>query len=192
MEVIQRIITEVNCKTGEAECQFYKRGLCYPEEGQRVPEIHASRFLYCHGELKSTKGQVNMVFAYFHHFSSFCHYFFYHTVFLLILYILSFLYTFYDHHLFRSCTCSCSSWCWFWLDRWCRTRKAWYSSRFIVNPYLLLKSCWRTCPMERAAVLGPSVVPSLAMTKVKHMFLHIMKNLRQLLYKQVECDSPGQ
>lgn len=65
MELIQRIITEVNQKTGEAECQFYKRGLSYPEEGQRVPEIHASRFLYCHGELKSTKGQVKKVVSYF-------------------------------------------------------------------------------------------------------------------------------
>lgn len=73
MELIQGIITEVNQKTGEAECQFYKRGLCYPEEGQRVPEIHASRFLYCHGELKSTKGQVKKVDSYLpiiHHFSS--------------------------------------------------------------------------------------------------------------------------
>ncbi|KAK3547160.1 hypothetical protein QTP86_015625 [Hemibagrus guttatus] len=64
MELIQSIITEVNRKTGEAECQFYKRGLSYPEEGQRVPEIHASRFLYCHGELKSTKGQKLHVFLF--------------------------------------------------------------------------------------------------------------------------------
>lgn len=77
--------------------------------------------------------------------------------------------------LWRSCMCSCLSWCWFWLAQWCRTRKGWCSSRFTVNPYLLPKSCWRTCPMERAAVLGPSAVPSLAMTKVKHMFLHIMQ-----------------
>lgn len=58
MELIQRIITEVNLKTGEAECQFYRRGLSYSEDSQRVAEIQASRFLYCHGELKSTKGQV--------------------------------------------------------------------------------------------------------------------------------------
>ncbi|XP_026853903.2 rho guanine nucleotide exchange factor (GEF) 3, like isoform X1 [Electrophorus electricus] len=64
MELIQSIITEVNSKTGEAECQFYRRGLCYPEEGQRVPEIQASRFLYCHGELKSTKGQKLHVFLF--------------------------------------------------------------------------------------------------------------------------------
>ncbi|KAL7864779.1 hypothetical protein AOLI_G00161990 [Acnodon oligacanthus] len=64
MELIQSIITEVNRKTGEAECQFYRRGLSYPEEGQRVPEIQASRFLYCHGELKNTKGQKLHVFLF--------------------------------------------------------------------------------------------------------------------------------
>ncbi|TRY96649.1 hypothetical protein DNTS_024263 [Danionella cerebrum] len=64
MDLIQRIITEVNLKTGEAECQFYRRGLCYSEDSQRVPEIQASRFLYCHGELKSTKGQKLHVFLF--------------------------------------------------------------------------------------------------------------------------------
>ncbi|XP_049318863.1 rho guanine nucleotide exchange factor (GEF) 3, like isoform X2 [Astyanax mexicanus] len=64
MELIQNIITEVNQKTGEAECQFYRRGLSYPEEGQRVSEIQASRFLYCHGELKNTKGQKLHVFLF--------------------------------------------------------------------------------------------------------------------------------
>lgn len=63
MELIQRIITEVDLKTGEAECQFYRQGLCYSEDIQRVPEIQASRFLYCHGELKSTKGQVTACFS---------------------------------------------------------------------------------------------------------------------------------
>lgn len=58
LEVIQGIVAEVNTKTGEAECQFYRRGLNYLEESQRLPEIQLSRFLYCHGELKSTKGQV--------------------------------------------------------------------------------------------------------------------------------------
>ncbi|XP_028850076.1 rho guanine nucleotide exchange factor (GEF) 3, like isoform X1 [Denticeps clupeoides] len=64
LEMIQNIVAEVNSKTGEAECQFYRRGLCYPEEGQRVPEIQLSRFIYCHGELKSTKGQKLHVFLF--------------------------------------------------------------------------------------------------------------------------------
>lgn len=58
LELIQSIVAEVNKKTGEAECQFYRRGLSYLEERQRLPEIQQSRFLYCHGELKNTKGQV--------------------------------------------------------------------------------------------------------------------------------------
>lgn len=58
LELIQSIVAEVNKKTGEAECQFYRRGLSYLEESQRLPEIQLSRFLYCHGELKNNKGQV--------------------------------------------------------------------------------------------------------------------------------------
>ncbi|KAJ8259980.1 hypothetical protein GJAV_G00175670 [Gymnothorax javanicus] len=64
MELIQRIISEVNSKTGEAECQFYRRSLCYQEEGQRLSEIQLSRFLYCHGELKTSKGQKLHVFLF--------------------------------------------------------------------------------------------------------------------------------
>lgn len=64
LELIHSIVEEVNRKTGEAECQFYRRGLCYPEEGQRLPEIHQSRFLYCHGELKNNKGQRLHVFLF--------------------------------------------------------------------------------------------------------------------------------
>lgn len=33
--------------------------------------------------------------------------------------------------------------------------------------------------MERPAVLDPSVVPSLEMTKVKHMFLYIMQESQE-------------
>lgn len=58
LELIQSIVAEVNKKTGEAECQFYRRGLYYLEDSQRLPEIQQSRFLYCHGELKNNKGQV--------------------------------------------------------------------------------------------------------------------------------------
>ncbi|XP_034028419.1 rho guanine nucleotide exchange factor (GEF) 3, like [Thalassophryne amazonica] len=64
LELIQSIVAEVNSKTGEAECQFYRRGLTYLEEGQRLPEIQQSRFLYCHGELKNNKGQRLHVFLF--------------------------------------------------------------------------------------------------------------------------------
>uniref|UniRef100_H3DC25 Rho guanine nucleotide exchange factor (GEF) 3, like n=1 Tax=Tetraodon nigroviridis TaxID=99883 RepID=H3DC25_TETNG len=64
LELIQSIVAEVNKKTGEAECQFYRRGLSYLEDSQRLPEIQQSRFLYCHGELKSSKGQRLHVFLF--------------------------------------------------------------------------------------------------------------------------------
>ncbi|XP_021179239.2 rho guanine nucleotide exchange factor 3 isoform X2 [Fundulus heteroclitus] len=64
LELIQSIVAEVNKKTGEAECQFYRRGLIYLEESQRITEIHQSRFLYCHGELKTNKGQKLHVFLF--------------------------------------------------------------------------------------------------------------------------------
>ncbi|XP_063064038.1 rho guanine nucleotide exchange factor (GEF) 3, like isoform X1 [Engraulis encrasicolus] len=64
IEVIQDIVSQVDQKTGEAECQFYRQGLSYLEDGQRVPEIMQSRFIYCHGELKSTKGQKLHVFLF--------------------------------------------------------------------------------------------------------------------------------
>lgn len=64
LEMIQSIVAEVNKKTGEAECQFYRRGLTYLEDSQRLPEIQQSRFLYCHGELKNNKGQRLHVFLF--------------------------------------------------------------------------------------------------------------------------------
>ncbi|XP_067096653.1 rho guanine nucleotide exchange factor (GEF) 3, like isoform X1 [Osmerus mordax] len=64
LEMIQSIVSEVDRKTGEAECQFYRRGLIYLEDGQRLSEIQLSRFLYCHGELKNNKGQRLHVFLF--------------------------------------------------------------------------------------------------------------------------------
>ncbi|XP_041656217.1 rho guanine nucleotide exchange factor (GEF) 3, like [Cheilinus undulatus] len=64
LDLIQSIVGEVNKKTGEAECQFYRRGLSYLDESQRLPEIQQSRFLYCHGELKNNKGQRLHVFLF--------------------------------------------------------------------------------------------------------------------------------
>ncbi|KAK5923746.1 hypothetical protein CgunFtcFv8_000688 [Champsocephalus gunnari] len=64
LDIIQSIVAEVNKKTGEAECQFYRRGLAYIEDSQRLQEIQLSRFLYCHGELKNNKGQRLHVFLF--------------------------------------------------------------------------------------------------------------------------------
>ncbi|KAJ8017308.1 hypothetical protein DPEC_G00016520 [Dallia pectoralis] len=64
LEMIQSIVSEVDRKTGEAECDFYRQGLTYLEEGQRLDEIKLSRFLYIHGELKNKKGQKLHVFLF--------------------------------------------------------------------------------------------------------------------------------
>ncbi|XP_062396618.1 rho guanine nucleotide exchange factor (GEF) 3, like isoform X2 [Sardina pilchardus] len=64
IELIQSIVSKVDKKTGEAECQFYRQALCYPEDVQRVSEIMRSRYIYCHGELKSTKGHKLHVFLF--------------------------------------------------------------------------------------------------------------------------------
>nr|XP_015823480.2 rho guanine nucleotide exchange factor (GEF) 3, like isoform X2 [Nothobranchius furzeri] len=64
LDMIQSIVTVVNNKTGEAECQFYRQGLVYLEESQRLSEIQQSRFLFCHGELKNNKGQRLHVFLF--------------------------------------------------------------------------------------------------------------------------------
>ncbi|XP_066566077.1 rho guanine nucleotide exchange factor (GEF) 3, like [Amia ocellicauda] len=64
LELIQRVVSQVNGKTGEAECQFYRCGLYYLEDSQRVAEIQLSRYLYCHGDLKNNKGQKLHVFLF--------------------------------------------------------------------------------------------------------------------------------
>ncbi|XP_068601592.1 rho guanine nucleotide exchange factor (GEF) 3, like [Brachionichthys hirsutus] len=64
LDLIQSVVSEVNKKTGEAECQFYRRFLNYSDESQRISEIQLSRFLYCHGELKNNKSQRLHVFLF--------------------------------------------------------------------------------------------------------------------------------
>ncbi|MGH0169749.1 UNVERIFIED_CONTAM: hypothetical protein FKN15_057415 [Acipenser sinensis] len=61
MELIQRIVGQVNSKTGEAESQYYQSSLCFQDDNQKLPEIQRSRLLHCHGELKNSKGQVSVV-----------------------------------------------------------------------------------------------------------------------------------
>ncbi|XP_028669485.2 rho guanine nucleotide exchange factor (GEF) 3, like, partial [Erpetoichthys calabaricus] len=64
MELIQRIVAEVNRKTGEAECHYYRSQLHFVDEIQRIPEILRSRLLLCHGDLKNNKGQKLHVFLF--------------------------------------------------------------------------------------------------------------------------------
>uniref|UniRef100_A0A8C9FVV5 Rho guanine nucleotide exchange factor 3 n=1 Tax=Pavo cristatus TaxID=9049 RepID=A0A8C9FVV5_PAVCR len=64
INIIQGIVAEINIKTGESECQYYKERLIYLEEGQRDSLIDNSRVLCCHGELKNNRGVKLHVFLF--------------------------------------------------------------------------------------------------------------------------------
>ncbi|XP_069842369.1 rho guanine nucleotide exchange factor 3-like isoform X2 [Dendropsophus ebraccatus] len=64
VSVIQAIITMINHKAGEAECEYYRKRLCYLYENQGEEDVACSRLLLCHGELKNNKGQRLHVFLF--------------------------------------------------------------------------------------------------------------------------------
>ncbi|XP_041320875.1 rho guanine nucleotide exchange factor 3 isoform X2 [Pyrgilauda ruficollis] len=64
INIIQGIVAEINVKTGESECQYYKERLIYLEEGQRDSLIDNSRAVCCHGELKNNRGVKLHVFLF--------------------------------------------------------------------------------------------------------------------------------
>ncbi|XP_038596001.1 rho guanine nucleotide exchange factor 3 isoform X3 [Tachyglossus aculeatus] len=64
INIIQGIVAEINTKTGESECQYYKDRLIYLDEGQKDALIDSSRVLCCHGELKNNRGVKLHVFLF--------------------------------------------------------------------------------------------------------------------------------
>lgn len=60
INMVQGIVAEINVKTGESECHYYKERLIYLDECQKDPLIDNSRALSCHGELKNNRGAVSM------------------------------------------------------------------------------------------------------------------------------------
>lgn len=58
MLMVQSVVADINRRTGESECQYYKDRLLYTEDGQRDKLIDRSRTLSCHGELKNNRGIV--------------------------------------------------------------------------------------------------------------------------------------
>ncbi|XP_072455108.1 rho guanine nucleotide exchange factor 3 isoform X11 [Notamacropus eugenii] len=64
INIIQGIVAEINTKTGESECRYYKERLMYLEEGQKDSLIDSSRALCCHGELKNNRGVKLHVFLF--------------------------------------------------------------------------------------------------------------------------------
>lgn len=59
INIVQGIVAEINKKTGESECQFYKERLVFLEESQKDPLIENSKMLCCHGDLKNNRGAVS-------------------------------------------------------------------------------------------------------------------------------------
>ncbi|XP_008583917.1 PREDICTED: neuroepithelial cell-transforming gene 1 protein isoform X3 [Galeopterus variegatus] len=56
--IIQGVLSDINLKKGESECQYYIDKLEYLDEKQKDPRIEASKVLLCHGELKSKNGHL--------------------------------------------------------------------------------------------------------------------------------------
>ncbi|KAG8138509.1 putative RCJMB04 17c24 protein [Naja naja] len=61
---VQRVLSDINLKKGESECQYYIDKLEYLDEKQRDPRIEASKVLLCHGELKNKNGHKLYIFLF--------------------------------------------------------------------------------------------------------------------------------
>ncbi|EPY75704.1 neuroepithelial cell-transforming gene 1 protein [Camelus ferus] len=62
--IIQGVLSDINLKKGESECQYYVDKLEYLDEKQRDPRIEASKVLLCHGELRSKHGHKLHIFLF--------------------------------------------------------------------------------------------------------------------------------
>ncbi|XP_069485740.1 neuroepithelial cell-transforming gene 1 protein isoform X2 [Ambystoma mexicanum] len=62
--IIQGVLSDINFKKGESECQYYIDKLEYLDEKQRDDRIEASRVLHCHGELKNKNGHKLYLFLF--------------------------------------------------------------------------------------------------------------------------------
>ncbi|NXU63951.1 ARHG8 protein, partial [Horornis vulcanius] len=56
ISIIQGVLSDINLKKGESECQYYIDKLEYLDEKQKDPRIEGSKALLCHGELKNKNG----------------------------------------------------------------------------------------------------------------------------------------
>ncbi|MEQ2247852.1 nucleolar protein net1 [Ilyodon furcidens] len=62
--IIQDILSEINVRKGETECQYYIDQLEFLDEKQRDPLIDECRTLLCHGELRTKSGSRLHVFLF--------------------------------------------------------------------------------------------------------------------------------
>ncbi|XP_004691276.1 PREDICTED: neuroepithelial cell-transforming gene 1 protein isoform X2 [Condylura cristata] len=64
ISIIQGVLSDINVKKGESECQYYIDKLEYLDEKQKDPRIEASKALLCHGELKNKNGHKLYIFLF--------------------------------------------------------------------------------------------------------------------------------
>lgn len=57
--IIQGVLSDINMKKGESECQYYIDKLEYLDDRQRDPHIEQCKSLLCHGELRNKSGTVS-------------------------------------------------------------------------------------------------------------------------------------
>ncbi|XP_045927581.1 neuroepithelial cell-transforming gene 1 protein isoform X1 [Micropterus dolomieu] len=62
--IIQGVLSDINMKKGESECQYYIDKLEYLDDRQRDPLIEQCKSLLCHGELRNKSGTKLHVFLF--------------------------------------------------------------------------------------------------------------------------------
>lgn len=60
VSIIQGVLTDINMKKGESECQYYIDKLEYLDDRQKDPRIEQCKSLLCHGELRNKSGTVSL------------------------------------------------------------------------------------------------------------------------------------
>lgn len=62
--IIQGVLSDINVKKGESDCQYYIDKLDYLDERQKDARIESSKVLLCHGELRNNRGTKLYVFLF--------------------------------------------------------------------------------------------------------------------------------
>ncbi|KAL0968745.1 hypothetical protein UPYG_G00271160 [Umbra pygmaea] len=62
--IIQGVLSDINTRKGESDCQYYIDKLEYLDERQRDPLIDSCKALLCHGELRNKSGSKLHVFLF--------------------------------------------------------------------------------------------------------------------------------
>ncbi|XP_023276175.1 neuroepithelial cell-transforming gene 1 protein [Seriola lalandi dorsalis] len=64
LEEAVRVLSDINMKKGESECQYYIDKLEYLDDRQKDPRIEQCKSLLCHGELRNKSGTKLHVFLF--------------------------------------------------------------------------------------------------------------------------------